>query len=136
MQFRFRHSVAAVNGACKSGRWPVAEMTADYYVWRCPSSAPAPGAGLNVISPAYEHSPITGVHLWFDRPVTDYRTQHCSIARFNGCSTRVVGSSLQVRSAHLDSLSMTQPEVVALCCEELPKFFPAVSSATLFEAES
>ena len=39
---------------------------------RCPSSAfatvlPEAGAALR----AFEHSPITGIHLWFDRPVTD-----------------------------------------------------------------
>src|SRR6202167_3706018 len=26
---------------------------------------------MGVPAPAFEHSPITGIHLWFDRPVTD-----------------------------------------------------------------
>ena len=34
----------------------------------------------------FEFSPITGIHLWFDRKITDLDTRYCSTARSNGCS--------------------------------------------------
>ncbi len=48
------------------------EFTADYYISALPfDRLPSilPELGLNV--EGFEHSPITGVHLWFDRSVTD-----------------------------------------------------------------
>ena len=48
--------------------------------------AVVPGLPLDVSS--FTHSPITGIHLWFDRPITTFLTQRCSIAPFSGCSTR------------------------------------------------
>ena len=42
--------------------------TADYYICALPFER-LPALGLP--APAFEHSPITGIHLWFDRPVTD-----------------------------------------------------------------
>ena len=41
---------------------------AEYYICALPfERLPA----LGCPRPAFEHSPITGIHLWFDRPVTD-----------------------------------------------------------------
>ena len=48
------------------------QHVADYYVSALPLekiTAVIPGLSLNV--DRFEHSPITGIHLWFDRPVTD-----------------------------------------------------------------
>ena len=48
------------------------EMRADFYVCALPFErvdAVAPELGIDVR--AFEHSPITGIHLWFDRPITD-----------------------------------------------------------------
>jgi len=44
-------------------------------------------AALELPAPAFEHSPITGIHLWFDRAVTDLPMPRCSTARCSGCST-------------------------------------------------
>jgi hypothetical protein len=41
---------------------------ADYYICALPFERLA---ALGLPAPAFEHSPITGIHLWFDRPVTD-----------------------------------------------------------------
>jgi len=35
----------------------------------------------------FETSPITGIHLWFDRQVTDLDTRCCLTAPFSGCFT-------------------------------------------------
>ncbi len=46
--------------------------TADAYVCAVPFekvNAVAPGLGID--TSGFQHSPITGIHLWFDRPVTD-----------------------------------------------------------------
>ena len=48
------------------------EVRGDYYVCALPFErvdAVAPELGVDVSE--FEHSPITGIHLWFDRPVTD-----------------------------------------------------------------
>ena len=42
--------------------------SADYYVCAVPFERLA---ALELPAPAFEHSPITGIHLWFDRAVTD-----------------------------------------------------------------
>src|SRR5205085_7515753 len=69
VRFHFRHSVALVNGSCElansSGR-----MKADYYILAVPFER-ARDLMPDLKVPPFEHSPITGVHLWFDRPVTD-----------------------------------------------------------------
>ena len=47
-------------------------LQADFYVLTLPFervAAVAPELGIE--TNRFEHSPITGIHLWFDRPVTD-----------------------------------------------------------------
>ena len=51
---------------------PANELRADYYVCALPFErvcAIVPDLPVDVTG--FEHSPITGIHLWFDRPVTD-----------------------------------------------------------------
>ncbi len=50
-----------------------------------PDSSPA--QPLRKMLAQFETSPITGVHLWFDREITELDHAVCSTARFNGCST-------------------------------------------------
>ena len=48
------------------------QHTADYYVSALPfERLPAVVPDLDSILDGFEHSPITGIHLWFDRRVTD-----------------------------------------------------------------
>ena len=54
---------------------------------------------LPVAWSAFEHSPITGIHLWFDRPITDLPTPPCSTVPFSGCSTRVRAATYNLSSA-------------------------------------
>ena len=47
-------------------------ITADAFVLAVPFERVAALAPqLNLDLSAFTHSPITGIHLWFDRPVTD-----------------------------------------------------------------
>ncbi|MEN6608219.1 MAG: hydroxysqualene dehydroxylase HpnE [Bryobacteraceae bacterium] len=92
-----------------------------------------PELGLDVSS--LEHSPITGIHLWFDRSVTDLphavlldRTIHWM---FNKSGGRYL---LLVVSASRDLLGMSRADVIALAVKELAEFFPAVRTAAVEKA--
>ncbi len=75
----------------------------------------------------FEHSPITGIHLWFDRPVTDL--PHATLLdrtiqwMFNKSDGRYVQL---VVSASRSLETMPRAEVIAMAIRELAEFFPAV----------
>jgi zeta-carotene desaturase len=82
-----------------------------------------------------QHSPITGVHLWFDRPVTDL--PHATLLdriiqwMFNKDRGRYVQV---VISASRSVLEMPRAELIELTVRELKEFFPAVNGAILERA--
>jgi zeta-carotene desaturase len=84
---------------------------------------------------AFGHSPITGIHLWFDRPITD--VPHATLLDrtiqwfFNKSDGRYVQL---VVSASRSLIEMPRNEIIALAVRELAEFFPAVSSAKLEKA--
>jgi len=84
---------------------------------------------------AFGHSPITGIHLWFDRPITD--VPHATLLDrtiqwfFNKSEGRYVQL---VVSASRSLTDMPRNEVIALAVRELAEFFPAVSGAKLEKA--
>jgi len=109
---------------------------ADHYISTVPferleSVAP----GLDVDVAPFSHSPITGIHLWFDRSVTDL--PHATLLdrtiqwMFNKDSGRYIQL---VVSASRDLTPLSRGEVIGLALKELAEFFPAVSSATLEKA--
>ena len=89
-------------------------------------------------------SPITGVHLWFDRVVMDEpfltlldsttqwifnKTQLCGDVMENG------GQYLQlVISASYSLVQRPRQEIIALCLDELRDVLPAIRDATLIKA--
>jgi zeta-carotene desaturase len=110
---------------------------ADYYVCAAPFervSALAPC--LEVDLSAFEHSPITGIHLWFDRAVMDL--PHATLLDrtiqwvFNKRAGKYV---LAVVSAARGLLEMSRGEVIELAVGELAEFFPRVREARLEKAE-
>jgi zeta-carotene desaturase len=111
-----------------------AEVRADAYLAALPFERVADVCPL---APRFEagHSPITGIHLWFDRPVTDL--PHATLLdrtmqwMFNKDRGRVVQL---VVSASRSLLNMPREEVVALALRELAEFFPAVNTAILERA--
>ena len=104
-------------------------MRADYYVCALPFErirAVVPDLPVDVTP--FEHSPITGIHLWFDRPVTDL--PHATLLdrtiqwMFNKSEGRYVQL---VVSASRSLVEMPRAEVIALALRELAEFFPAVA---------
>jgi squalene-associated FAD-dependent desaturase len=128
--FRFEDGRVA---AALSGGEP---LTADYYVSALPFervAAVAPGLALDLA--AFEHSPITGIHLWFDRPVTEL--PHATLLGrtmqwfFNKAGGRYVQL---VVSASRSLVELSRQEVIDLAVRELSEFLPAVRGAVLEKA--
>jgi len=110
--------------------------TADYYVVAVPfERLPAIAPELELDLAAFSHSPITGIHLWFDRPVTDL--QHATLLdrtiqwMFNKDSGRYVQV---VVSASRGLVNMAREDVIGLAVRELGEFFPEVRAARLEKA--
>jgi zeta-carotene desaturase len=110
--------------------------TADFYVCALPfERLPAilPELGFNI--EGWEHSPITGIHLWFDRPVTSL--PHATLLdrtiqwMFNKSDGRYVQL---VVSASRKLVDMSRADVIALSVKELAEFFPEAGKATVERA--
>lgn len=93
----------------------------------------------------FEHSPITGIHLWFDRKITD--REHAVLLDttiqwvFNKTllqpETRanVSGDYLElVVSASKTLVNQSRQEIIDLALRELAEFFPTVREAKLLKA--
>ncbi len=88
-----------------------------------------PGLALDLAP--FEHSPITGVHLWFDRPITDL-PHAVLLDRTMQWLFRKSETYVQcVVSASRDLLPLSRADVVDLACRELREFFPAARQAKL-----
>jgi zeta-carotene desaturase len=107
--------------------------SADYYISALPFERLAP---LGIPVPEMEHSPITGIHLWFDRPITSL--PHATLLdrtiqwMFNKSGGRYVQL---VVSASRSLTTMPRSEVIALAVRELSEFFPIVREAKLENAQ-
>jgi zeta-carotene desaturase len=112
------------------------EQTADFYVVAVPFerlALLAPDIGLPV--PALTHSPITGIHLWFDRSITDLPNATLLDRTIQWMYNKGDGRYVQlVVSASRSLLEMPRQEVIALALRELAEFFPAVREAKLMKA--
>lgn len=93
----------------------------------------------------YEHSPITGIHLWFDRAVTDLPHAVLLDTTIQWMYNKTLlqpeirqaggGSYLElVVSASRSLVAKSRQEVIDLALAELAQFFPAVRSAQLLKA--
>ena len=101
-------------------------------------------AGLASKLREFHHSPITSVHLWFDRDVTDLTHAALLDTTIQWMYNKSVlhkdlrrgdGSYLElVISASKALVSMKRQEVIDLAVRELEMFFPAVKQATLVKA--
>lgn len=112
---------------------------------------PQTEASQPIVSKAAElgNSPITGIHLWFDRQITDLEHAvllertiqwmfHKSLLldrhkqNGNGSSS---GSYVElVVSASKSLVDLSKPEVVELALKELAEFFPIVKEAKLLKS--
>jgi len=112
------------------------ELKADFYVCALPFervAAVVPDLELDLAG--FEHSPITGIHLWFDRPITDLphatlldRTIQWMFNKGGGRYIQLVVSASRTLEA------MPRGDVIALALKELAEFFPEVHEAKLEKA--
>ena len=108
------------------------QHTADHYICAVPFER-LPALGLP--APAFEHSPITGVHLWFDRPVTDLPHATLLDRTVQWMFNKSAGRYLQVVvSASRGLVDRGRAEIIALAVKELGEFFPRVREAAVEKA--
>jgi zeta-carotene desaturase len=92
---------------------------------------------IRALQPAdgFDFSPITGIHLWFDRVVTDLPHGTLLDRTIQWFFRKGDGSYLQiVVSASRLLLEMPRQEVIDLTLRELAEFLPAVRKAKLVKA--
>jgi len=105
---------------------------ADYYICALPFER-LPALGLP--APAFEHSPITGIHLWFDRPVTDLPHATLLDRTVQWMFNKSEGRYLQlVVSASRRLATAGRADIIALAVRELGEFFPRALTARLEKA--
>jgi squalene-associated FAD-dependent desaturase len=111
-----------------------AEHCADFYVCALPFEKLAP-FNLGIDVSALTHSPITGIHLWFDRPVIDFPQATLLDRTIQWIFNKHEGRYVQlVVSASHSLIEMPRAEVIALAVKELADFFPIVRDAKLEKA--
>lgn len=139
VEFRFRSAITAIRAAgsritgIESGG---ETLTADHYVSALPSDRLALLAPeLGIEWSRFEPSPITGIHLWFDRPVTALPHGSLLDRTIQWFFNKRDGRYLQlVVSASHSLTKLSKNDIVALALRELAEFLPGVSQATLLEA--
>lgn len=108
---------------------------ADVYISAVPYDrigALLPDLALNV--EPFEHSPITGVHLWFDRPITEL-PHAVLLDRTMQWMFRKSDTYVQcVVSASRGLLKMPRGDIIELACRELAEYFPTVTEAKLLRS--
>jgi zeta-carotene desaturase len=110
---------------------------ADFYVSALPFERLQPLAlDLAVDWAAFEHSPITGIHLWFDRAVTVLPHATLLDRTIQWMFNKSEGRYIQVVvSASRSLLEKPRNEIIELAVNELAEFFPIVKDAHLEKAQ-
>ncbi len=86
------------------------------------------------VSP-FSHAPITGIHLWFDRPVTELPHATLLDRTIQWMFNKEGGRHIQlVVSASRALTGMPRGEVIELALRELEEFLPQVAQAKLERA--
>lgn len=110
--------------------------TADYYVSCLPFERLEPLLPqLPIAWREFTHAPITGIHLWFDRSITDLPHASLLDRTIQWMYNKEGGRYIQlVVSASRTLVEMPRAEVIDLSLRELAEFFPAVKQAKLERA--
>ena len=126
VRIRLRSTVERIDPADRQG---------DFYISAVPFervNALIPGLDLRL--GRFEHSPITGIHLWFDRPLTDLphavlldRTLQWLFRKSENYFQAVVSASRSL-------LALAQTDIVEMACRELREFFPESANARLIKS--
>ena len=142
VHFRFKTSVTNVhvyNGAVEGVEAGGEFLTARQYISALPSERLAQLAGiaplLGISFSKFYPVPITGIHLWFDRPVTKLphatlldRTIHWFYSKNGGRRLQVVVSASRALTP------MSRGEIVNLAMKELAEFLPGLREAKLIKS--
>jgi zeta-carotene desaturase len=152
----FRHSLETFSPDASQVKIRVngTESTFDYLILALPFDAldrtlpqTPESAPLREHLAHFEPAPITGIHLWFDRQITDLdhavlldRTIQWMFHKSRLLDTRGVanaepGSYIElVVSASKSLIDKSRAEIVDLALKELREFFPAARAATLLKS--
>jgi zeta-carotene desaturase len=108
---------------------------ADYYISALPFERLQPLLPDLTDWTPFAHSPITGIHLWFDRPITGLPHATLLDRTIQWMFNKSEGRYIQlVVSASRNLLETPRQEIIDLAVRELAEFFPAVQSARLEKA--
>ena len=106
--------------------------TADRYICSLPFERME---SVGLPAPRFTHSPITGVHLWFDREITTLPHATLLDRTMQWMFNKDRGRYLQlVVSASRDLTDMSRAEIIDLAIGDLRLFFPRVLEANLVKA--
>jgi zeta-carotene desaturase len=139
VEFRLRSPVERIaieGGTVQSVIVRGEELRADYYICALPfERVPDVAPGLNLDVSDFDYAPITGIHLWFDRPVIDVPQATLLDRTIQWIFNKHEGRAVQlVVSASRSLLEMPRADVIALAIRELEEFLPAVRGANLEKA--
>jgi zeta-carotene desaturase len=79
----------------------------------------------------FEHSPITGIHLWYDRPLTELPHAVLLDRTLQWLFRKSETYVLAVVSASRSLLDKSKAEIVDMAYRELQEFFPQAAGARL-----
>jgi squalene-associated FAD-dependent desaturase len=107
-------------------------VAADYFICALPFERLE---ALGLEAPRLEHSPITGVHLWFDREITTLPHATLLDRTMQWMFNKNGGRYLQlVVSASRDLTNLSRNDIIDLAIGDLRLFFPRVREAQLVKA--
>jgi zeta-carotene desaturase len=130
VRMRFRTPVEALGSAGVTAGGGL--HTADYYICALPFERLE---SLGLDAPKFEHSPITGVHLWFDREVTTLPHATLLDRTMQWMFNKQGGRYLQlVVSASRDLTPLGRNEIIEMAIGDLRLYFPRVAGAKLEKA--
>ena len=108
-------------------------QTADHYICALPFER-LPSVGID--APSLDHSPITGVHLWFDREITTLPHATLLDRTMQWMFNKDSGKYLQlVVSASRDLTPLSRNEIVDIAIGDLRLYFPRVKEARLLKSQ-
>ncbi|MGO9971147.1 MAG: hydroxysqualene dehydroxylase HpnE [Bryobacteraceae bacterium] len=130
VKIHFRHPVERIDpqGVTVAGQ----PFTGDAVICALPFER-LPSLGLP--APPLQHSPITGVHLWFDREITTLPHATLLDRTMQWMFNKDRGRYLQlVVSASRDLTPLSRNEIVDMAVGDLRLYFPRVREATLLKS--
>jgi squalene-associated FAD-dependent desaturase len=139
VEFQLRSAVERIvieRGAVTSVITRGEELRADQYICALPFERVAEVApDLDLDISGFEYAPITGIHLWFDRPVIDVPQATLLDRTIQWIFNKQEGRAVQlVVSASRGLLEMPRADVIALAIRELEEFLPEARGAKLEKA--